>query len=296
MDKATHRIKGEYTSVDIRIQSRFRGYSWNVDFDYSIVGNPEGTPEERIAYFISHLPDREAMEMTTSLTFDTFDFWVKCRDSSLLMAVSFLTTKGSSSDLLLQALSDGKVDRWRYEYDWLLIETFKALWYLLRDYEDAIFEMLNKSYKVPFNNSTELFCRLVQDEIHFHFSPYLSSFHQHNENNIAQIDKLKLKKHKGSISREDEERLNQLIGSSSFDDWHSRVLLATHFLALQGNKNINTRLDQFWKLVDDLSKMRFRAFCNPLLKRIIEPSFYIQNGIFTKDIYGKWKSGSRISR
>ncbi|BAY34406.1 hypothetical protein NIES2107_63110 [Nostoc carneum NIES-2107] len=144
----------------------------DVEYGYQSVGLPHGTEEEKIAFFISALPDANLLD-GAKVSYALLQTWVGYKDACVNIAKCFLSTKGEVDDPLLPLFEKGEIDKWKYEYNWLGADVYKNIWYLILNNSRLITLNLEKNWGYPFTSNVDLLCEIVREVIEGEFSRYL---------------------------------------------------------------------------------------------------------------------------
>ncbi|MDZ8055203.1 MAG: hypothetical protein RMX68_001725 [Aulosira sp. ZfuVER01] len=296
-EQEQHQINGRHCYIKYLSTRRRGNYLLSdAEYGYQSVGLPHGTEEEKIAFFISALPDAKLLDGGKNFGCGVLQAWVGYKDACVNIAKCFLSTKGEVDDPLLPLLGKGEIDKWAYEYKWLEAYLYKNLWHLICDNSRLITLNLDKNWGYPFTSIADLLCEIVRGDIEGEFSRYLLSSYEYKGWEIDQIDKLKRKMHKdkfpeGEKEIEEEKKFWALIDKNSAKAiWYDRVIAIAYELADRGVDKIKTYLDINSNNIDAMARLRIKSSRDPALKSHRRKSHYCVEGVITEGtLRQKWK-------
>jgi hypothetical protein len=284
-------MKGRYCSVTCEfIRQTSVNTSWIGHYLWYGVGSDSGTDLEKIAYFISDLPNAKDLEGGKNLHYGIIQKWVDCKDICIEIAQCFLAEQGQESDPLIKLLSDGEIVKFTYDFRWLETELYRNLWMMITSHSQEIVSNMKRIWEYPFSSDIELFCRVLQEDLEGEFVVYTQSFYQYHAKELDQIDKLKRKDHRDELTSEEEKKLWELIDKSRYPAiWYERLIEVCHALKNDGLESITPYLDMHSDNIDKISKMKIKAERDPNLKSHKRQSHYVEKGIFWGGVKTKWK-------
>ncbi|MBU7584796.1 MAG: hypothetical protein KAF91_18110 [Nostoc sp. TH1S01] len=150
----------------------------NPEFGHSKFGSLQGTEEDRIAYFMCHVPDVKLVAFQ-GCTYNILQTWLAYKNECIEIAQCFLSTQGGSDDILLQSRNKGEIDEWQYQYKWLETTLYKNLWHLLHENHVLFIRVLKENWNYTFASDVDLLCEIFREVIEAEFLPYIASFHQY---------------------------------------------------------------------------------------------------------------------
>lgn len=292
LSEQTKIIKGRYCSVicefigQTSVNTRWIGhYLWDT------VGSDSGTDLEKIAYFISDLPDARVLEGGKNLHHGITQKWVAYKDICIEIAQCFLAEQGQESDPLIKLFSDGEIDKFTYDFRWLEAEMYKNLWVMIANHSNLIRSNMSRIWGYTFRNDIEIVCQIIKEDLEGEFISYIQPFYQYHAKELGQIDKLKRKQHRGDLTPKEEKRLWELIDKSRPPSiGFERLIMVAHGLKDAGLKSIEPYLVAHSANIYAWTKMHIQADRSPDLKSHKRQSHYVAKGIFEGGVKTRWNA------
>ncbi|GBO53416.1 hypothetical protein APA_1323 [Pseudanabaena sp. lw0831] len=231
-------MKGRYCSVTCEfIRQTSVNTRWIGHYLWDTVGSDSGTDLEKIAYFISGLPDATLLEDGKNIHDGIGKEWVDRKDICIEIARCFLADKGQQNDPLIDILNIGDIEKFTYEFRWLETELYRNLWMMITSHSQEIVSNMKRIWEYPFSSDIELLCRIIQEDLEGEFVVYTQSFYQYHAKELDQIDKLKRKDHTDLTISVDTLLIMIILQMISRSDWlilHplSQILHLVHSLKI----------------------------------------------------------------
>jgi hypothetical protein len=247
----------------------------------------EASDRERIARFISDLPNGDFIHVSKSLF--QVEEWMAWKDRAVRIAKCFLAGRGQPVSPLARDLENGSIDEWLHDYIWLEAELYENWWKLVHTKESSIKAALKPIWKYPFNSSLELFQEMVRADLEGEFANCLKSRYCYKAKEIKKIAILKRKAHRGELSKPEQEQMYELIDKHApYPIWYDRVISVSEWLAKR-DPFIQERLRTNGEIIDAIAKMQIKRNFPPNPKHHKDVSHTWEKGIRRKGIKPGWK-------
>lgn len=259
---------------------------------WDTVGNdsPTATDRERIARFISTLPDFFRV-LEEKITIDTLQAWIVAKDAAVQIARCFLAGRSQPDNPLLRDLEDGLIDQYLHDYWWLESDLYENLWKLVSLRERKIKAVLAKIWGYPFTSSRDLMQQIIQEDLEGEFCQIFKPRYSYKSSEIQKIAKLKRKLHRNELSDTEQKQMWHLIDRHApYPMWCDRVVSVCKSSVVRGDTFIQTRMRIHGEIIDGLCKMQIRAECTPSLRHHRPRSHTWENCKQTAGITPGWKS------
>jgi len=251
--------------------------------------SPEASDRERIANFISELPDESFVEESSHI--HQLYAWMGWKNNCISIAKCFLVGRGSPENPLLRALEEGQIDQYYHDQCWLSVHLYENLWKLLSLKEKRIRAAFRKQ-EWDFISPRIVLEQILANEINGEFSVVLKPRHEENAKELKKLAKLQNQSHKGfGLKEADEEERKRLVekySSQPKNIWLDRVLAIAATLA-EKDALIRTHLEIHHAVIRGITKLELDAACKPHLKQHGQVSSTWRNGQKFSGLNHKWK-------
>lgn len=286
-------LKGRHSIISCESLQSFKTFDkvyFQVFWDKVGTDSPTATDRERIARFISTLPDFFCV-LEEKITIDTLEAWILAKDAAVRIARCFLAGRSQPDNPLLRDLEDGLIDQWLHDYKWLESDLYENLWKLISLRERLIKTALAKIWGYPFTSSRDLMQQIIQEDLEGEFCQIFKPRYSYKSGEIQKIAKLKRKFHRDELSDAEQKQMWQLIDRHApYPMWYDRVISVCQSLAVRGDVFIQTRLRIHGEILDGICKMQIRAECTPSLRHHRSRSHTWENCKKITGIVPKWKA------
>ena len=222
--------------------------------------SPDASDRERIASFISDLPNQDFWQGDLK-TRDLMREWMLWKDRAIDIAKCFLVGRNNSDNSLLSERKAGLLDEEMYKYIWCEADLYENLWQLIQLNEQQIKAALEKvkEWSYPFASSCELVEEIIRTDFEGEFANCLKERYAYNPRKIRRIATLKRKAHSKGLSEAERQELLTLIEQNTpYPIWYDRVVSVVEHLAKQGNQCIQKHLEINSKIINRLARMQYQ--------------------------------------
>ncbi|HEY9626395.1 MAG TPA: hypothetical protein V6C84_03770 [Coleofasciculaceae cyanobacterium] len=278
-------LKGKHCEVKCYRLSHQEGRStWHFSPYTVSVGNRfnPSSDEEQIAHAISKTPNTDHFIKFTSL--DQVFHWIKFRDHSIELALSFWSENNTQNKYLLGKLQTGDIDKFSYDYHLAEARIYKSLWKILRTRGERIELICSKNWSYPFTSIREFYIEIIKEDLEGEFIACLKNRFIYKSSEIKQVAKLKRKQHKENISLTEQKKLYRLIDQYvPRATWLNNLLLVVERIA-QEDDLIEQYFCEFGECVDTLSKLQIQRDCDPKARQHLAPSHTWEKGQYRQGV------------
>ena len=287
-------ISGDHCRVIIEEKHpirEFRPREFRITTEYQTVGSnkPTDSEKQKAAHFISNLPSNDLTEGKSSLNLDIR--WMNLKDDAIRIAKCFLW--GRDRDFLADELQKGIIDKYKYDYIWLLSDRYEILWKLLYDHQDAFEYFLPQYPNYYFTSLREVFEEIVRSSCDGQLNLSLKKRYVYKPHEIKIIFVLKQKIATGNKLTKKENKKLERLGKNHFPEnkWETLVVsLATDLYALQPLKSIREFFEKKSSIEKALHRLEIEKYCNPKYKEHVVPSHTWEKGNQFFEIKKNWQT------
>ncbi|MBD2014333.1 hypothetical protein H6F96_10150 [Microcoleus sp. FACHB-53] len=230
-----------------------------------VVNNaPEASDRERIAKFISELPNANFIQDLTQL--DQIYRWAEWKNECIWIAKCFMAGRGSVDNPLLRPLEEGEIDQYYHDSCWLTVDFYENLWKLIHLKDRRIKAAFNK-LEWSFESPRQLLEEIIASEINGEFSNILKPRYEHHVKELKKLAKLAHRSYKGFLSQKDRTELARLKEKHSQPNtWLTRLIDVSRGLA-ETDEFFQVRVAIHDEIMRGICKLQQDAACKPELRR-----------------------------
>lgn len=248
------------------LRDRFKIVGWIVGQPVGS-NSPEASDKEKIAKFISELPNSSFVEDFTHL--DQIYHWMEWKDTCIWISKCFMAGHRSSVDNpLLRSLEEGEIDQYYHDSCWLSVDLYENLWKLIHLKDRRIKAAFNKlGWGWSFESPRELLEEIIATEINGEFSNILKPRYERHVKELKKLAKLAHRSYKGFLTQKDRTELSRLKEKHSQPNiWLTRLIDVSRLLA-ETDEFIRVRVGIHDEIMRGICKLQQDAACKPELRR-----------------------------
>lgn len=252
--------------------------------------SPEASDKEKIAKFISELPNASFLQDLIQL--DQIYHWLQWKNECIWIAKCFLAGHRSSVDNpLLRSLEEGEIDQYYHDSCWLSVDLYENLWKLINLKNRRIKAAFNKlGWERSFESPRQLLEEIIASEINGEFSNILKHRYEHHIKELKRLAKLAHRSYKGFLCKKEAAELIRLKEKYSQPNvWLTRLIDVSRLLG-EIDEFIRVRVAVHDEILRGICRLQQDAACKPELRQHGQISELWIDGVRRVGINNGWQA------
>ncbi len=279
-------FSGNYCRFILEKKHPVRGVYGRYEYNTFYCNKSNDSEREKAAFFISNLPSDYITDGRVSLAFGLQ--WITLKDDAIRICKCFL--HGHNNYFLANEVQKDIIDKYRYDYIWLVYDNYDILWKLLYNHQNIFKDYLSQYPDYCFNSLREVFEEIVRNDFDGQLAQCLQKCYVYKVHEIKRIFIFKQKLMIGEkLSKEEEEEFNRLKKIHYIPNKLKNLVFSVA-IKRQDIESIKTLLMQKLDVENALSRHERKKYYYPEYKNHLSPSHTWERGEKSLVIKKGWEA------